>query len=132
MQTPAASPALKVFLAEDSLPVRQRIAAALSARAMKVVGEAATPAACIAGILDTHPDVVVLDIHLEGGSGLQVLQAVRASDAHVGFVVFSNSASAPYRKRYLAEGAAGFLDKGADLEELGAAVQAASHRPLHH
>ena len=127
MPSQALSSALKVFLAEDSAPIRQRVAA-LSARDMEVVGEGATPDACIAGILGSHPDVVVLDIHLEGGTGLQVLQAVRAAGEEAGFVVLTNTADAPYRKRYVSEGAAGFLDKLTDFEQLPAAVAAASVR----
>lgn len=130
MQSQPVSSQLKVFLAEDSAPIRQRVAAALTARDMEVVGEGATPAACIAGILESHPDVVVLDIHLQGGTGLEVLKAVRAAGENTGFVVLSNTADAPYRKRYVSEGAAGFLDKLTDFEQLPAAVAAAS--PTHH
>lgn len=128
MQSQALSPAVKVFLAEDSAPIRERVAAALVARHMEVVGEGATPAACIAGILDSHPDVVVLDIHLEGGTGLQVLQAVRAAGEPAGFVVLTNTADAPYRKRYVSQGAAGFLDKLTEFEQLPDVVAAASVR----
>lgn len=130
MQSQPAAPHLKVFLAEDSAPIRQRVTAVLTARAMDVVGEGATPAACIAGILESHPDVVVLDIHLQGGSGMEVLRAVRAAGEAAGFVVLSNTADAPYRKRYVAEGASGFLDKLTEFEQLPAAVAAAS--PTHH
>ena len=69
---------------------------------MRVVGEAETPQACIAGILSTRPDVVVLDVQLEGGQGLEVLRAVRCAAPQVAFVVFSNNAGPAYRKRYLA------------------------------
>jgi DNA-binding NarL/FixJ family response regulator len=130
MQSQPASTHLKVFLAEDSAPIRLRVAAVLAACDMDVVGEGATPAACIAGILESHPDVVVLDIHLQGGTGLEVMRAVRAQGEPAGFVVLSNTADAPYRKRYVSEGAAGFLDKLTDFEELPAAVAAAS--PIHH
>jgi DNA-binding NarL/FixJ family response regulator len=127
---PSSSP-VKVFLAEDSASIRQRIAANLAHQGMTVVGEADTPSGCIAGILSSQPDVVVLDIHLEGGTGLQVLRAVRDSDAHPAFVVFSNTAEPAYRKRYLAEGAASFVDKSCELDQLALAVQAASHRAVH-
>lgn len=129
---PSRQAALKVFLAEDSAPIRQRVAATLSQHDMEVVGEGETPAACIDGIRDSHPDVVVLDIHLVGGSGLQVLRAVRASDPAVAFVVFSNAAEPAYRRRYIAEGASSFVDKSTEFDQLVDAVQLASHRPTHH
>lgn len=122
---------LKVFLAEDSAPIRERIASLLGEAAMHVVGAGASPAACIEGILAAHPDVVVLDIQLEGGSGLQVLQAVRGAVPDVAFVVFSNNSAPVYRRRYLGEGADEFLDKSTEFDQLPRAVAAAALRHLH-
>jgi DNA-binding NarL/FixJ family response regulator len=117
---------VKVFLADDSAMIRQRVAAMLAARAMSVVGEAVSPQASIDGILLAHPDVVVLDIQLEGGSGLEVLRAVRLADPGIAFVVFSNNSAPAYRKRYLAEGASRFLDKTTEFDQLVPAIQTAS------
>ena len=122
---------IKVFLADDSLQIRERVCALLDAADIAVVGEAATPATCISGILDVHPDVVVLDVQLEGGSGLQVLQAVRTADPDVAFVVFSNNSAPAYRKRYLGEGAACFLDKSTEFDQLARAVVTAGRRAVH-
>ena len=57
-----------------------------------------------------QPDVVVLDDQLEGGSGLQVLRAVRQAAPRIAFVVFTNNSGPVYRKRYLGEGADDFFD----------------------
>lgn len=119
---------IKVFLADDSQQIRERVNALLGAAHMDVIGEAATPDTCIAGILDSHPDVVVLDVHLEGGSGLQVLKAVRSADPDVAFVVFSNNSAPAYRKRYLGEGAVRFLDKSTEFDQLAHAVATAGRR----
>ena len=116
---------LTVFLAEDSAPLRERIAGLLGGGRLRVVGGAATPGECIAGILREQPDVVVLDSQLEGGSGLEVLRAVRRTDPGIAFVVFSNHAQPPYAKRYLADGATAVLDKSLDFERLAQAVEAA-------
>jgi DNA-binding NarL/FixJ family response regulator len=118
---------VKVFLADDSAMIRSRVAAMLVAREMPIVGEAETPEGCIEDILATRPDVVVLDIQLEGGTGLQVLRAVRAADLSVAFVVFSSTAVAGYRKRYIAEGAERFLDETSEFDQLADAVAHASH-----
>ena len=107
---------IKVFLADDSLQIRQRVNALLATAQMSVVGEGATPDSCIEGILSSHPDVVVLDVQLEGGSGLQVLKAVKSQDPDVAFVVFSNNSAPAYRKRYLGEGAVRFLDKSTEFD----------------
>ena len=117
---------VKVYLADDSTAVRARVNALLAQERIDIVGEGATPQHCIDGILASHPDVVVLDVQLDGGSGLQVLKAVRSQQPDVAFVVFSNNASPAYRKRYLGEGAVRFLDKSTEFEQLAEAVTAAS------
>ena len=115
-----------VFLADDSAAIRQRVNGLLQQAAFRIVGEATSPQACIAGILDAHPDVVVLDHQLEGGTGLQVMKAVRKADPQVAFVVFSNNSAPAYRKRYLGEGAARFLDKSTEFDQLAGAVAVAA------
>ena len=119
---------IKVFLADDSQQIRERVNAILGAAHLDVIGQAATPDTCIAGILESHPDVVVLDVQLEGGTGLQVLKAVRTADPDVAFVVFSNNSAPAYRKRYLGEGAVRFLDKSTEFDQLAHAVATAGRR----
>lgn len=120
---------VRVFLADDSALIRDRVAAMLATRAIDIVGQAETPQGSIDGILAAHPDVVVLDVQLEGGTGLQVLRAVRQVDPGIAFVVFSNNAGPAYRKRYLGEGAQRFLDKTTEFDQLVSAVEHASHHP---
>ena len=130
MPQPISRP-LKVFHADDSSLIRERVAGLLDNSAMAVVGHAETPQYAIDGILAMHPDVVVLDVHLEGGSGLQVLRAVRRVAPDIAFVVFSNHSDQAYRKRYLEEGALAFLDKSTEFDQLARAVTAASPVPVH-
>jgi two-component system response regulator DesR len=119
---------VKVFIAEDSAIVRDRVAALLSDREMDIVGHGETPQACIDGILAVHPDVVVLDVRLEGGTGLQVLRAVHQVEPGIVFVVFSNNAGPAYRQRYLGEGAQRFLDKTTEMDQLADAVRNTTHQ----
>lgn len=125
------SPALHVFIADDSAPIRERVRELLAGAGMTITGEAGTPQGCIDAILAAHPDVVVLDVQLEGGSGLEVLQKVRATCPSTAFVVFSNNSAPAYRQRYLGAGAAAFLDKSAEFGQLAHAVVQACHHPLH-
>lgn len=128
MQTAIAARPVRVFLADDSTEIRRRVAGILESSEMDIVGEAQTPQACIDGILGLNPDVVVLDVQLEGGSGLQVLKAVKQQAPAVAFVVFSNNSGPAYRKRYLGEGANRFLDKSSEFGQLAQAVGAACGR----
>jgi DNA-binding NarL/FixJ family response regulator len=117
---------LKVFLADDSAAIRERVAAMLAAGQMTIVGQAETPQGSIDGILSAQPDVVVLDVQLEGGTGLEVLRAVREADPKIAFVVFSNNSAPAYRKRYIGAGAIQFLDKSTEFDQLVPAVRNAS------
>ena len=119
---------VKVFLADDSTLICDRIDAMLAAAGMAVVGRGATPQACFDGILASRPDVVVLDIQLDGGAGLEVLQTVRLAAPGVVFVIFSNHSGPAYRKRYLGQGALDFIDKSTEFDQLAPAVaRAAEH-----
>ena len=66
---------MRVLVIDDSALIRARIASILESATVHVVGEGTTAQACIQGILATRPDVVVLDVQLEQGTGLQVLRA---------------------------------------------------------
>jgi len=122
---------VKVFIADDSTLLRDRVATMLGASTMAIVGQADTPQGSIDGILAAHPDVVVLDVQLDGGAGLQVLRAIRQAAPHIAFVVFSNNSGPSYRKRYLGEGAEDFLDKSTEFDRLAHAVAKASRHAVH-
>ena len=105
-----------------------RITRLLAASGMSIVGRARTPAACVERILATQPDVVVLDVQLVGGTGLQVLRAVRSAAPGVAFIVFTHHSAPAYRRRYLVEGALQFIDKSAEFDQLARAVASAAAR----
>ena len=123
---PARTAPVKVFLVDQASILHERVVAMLGAGAVEIVGQAETPQGSIDGILAARPDVVVLDVQLKGGSGLQVLRAVRRIEPRIAFVVFSLHADAAYRKHYLSEGAERFLDKATEFDQLISAVQCAS------
>ena len=117
---------VKVFLVEDSTLIRERVTGLLQRGDLAVVGHARTPQGAIDGILASHPCVVVLDVQLEGGTGLQVLRAVRQAAPDIAFVVFSGNSDKAYRKLYLGAGAEIFLDKSTQSDQLVQAVTKAS------
>lgn len=83
-----------------------------------VVGEFASPAPAIESIRSNPPDIILLDIQLVNGSGLEVLRAVRSSHPGTKVLVFTNYAEDVYRKRCLEAGAHAFYDKKSDLQIL--------------
>jgi DNA-binding NarL/FixJ family response regulator len=106
-----------VYLVEDSEVVRERLRdMVLDICHDIVVLEAVSPSAAIAGILAQPPELIVLDLKLDGGSGLDVLREVNMKLPASQVVVFSNQAGQPYIKKCMALGAVAFFDKAQDFE----------------
>lgn len=109
----------KVFLVDDSPAVRSRLAALLAGVPGTVlVGEAGGVQEAIRGILATRPDLVLLDLSLEHGTGFDVLKAVLGREPGLDVYMLSNFASEPYRRHAARLGARGFFDKSSDLERV--------------
>jgi two-component system response regulator DevR len=70
----------RVFLVDDHELVRRGIATFLeSAEGIQIVGEAATAAQALSRIRAVEPDVVLLDVRLTDGSGIDVCRDLRSS-----------------------------------------------------
>jgi DNA-binding NarL/FixJ family response regulator len=112
----------RVFLVDDHAMVRTGVRAELADEAT-VVGEAADADAAIAGIRATMPDVVLLDVHLPGGGGRAVLEALRAELPGVRYLALSVSDAAEDVIAVIRAGARGYVTKTISGPDLRAAVQ---------
>lgn len=120
METTHAHRPIRVFLAEDSELLRSRIVGLLGEmHGVAVAGESATAGGATAGILQSLPDAVILDLQLSGGSGLDVLNVVRVRAPQIDFIVLTNHSGPQYRRLCMARGARHFLDKSHDFARLG-------------
>ena len=112
---------MKVFVVEDSAAVRERLIEMIrEIEDIEVVGEADTFDTAVDGIMNTRPDVAVLDIKLadDGGSGIDVLNQVRKALPAMKAIVLSNYATPQHIKASADAGAEYFLDKSADFERI--------------
>ena len=110
---------IRVFLVEDSAAIRERICSLLAGLdGVDLAGEATTTAAAISGILDTHPDAVLLDLHLAQGSGIDVLRTVHPQAPGIVFIVVTNLTNSQYRETCIAAGASHFIDKSTEMDHL--------------
>ena len=106
-----------VYIVDDSDSIRQRLVSMLAAMAnVAVVGEARTESEAIAGIVATSPNIVLLDLNLGSGSGLQVLRAVRRKLPRVEVVVLTNHSEPQYRSACIKAGARHFFDKSTQFD----------------
>lgn len=83
----------RVVLVDDHLLVRSGVRAEIG-DAVEVVGEAGDVDEAVHVIIDTKPDVVLLDVHLPGGGGVEVIRDVHAQLPGVRFLALSVSDAA--------------------------------------
>jgi YesN/AraC family two-component response regulator len=111
--------ALKIFIADDSSLMRERLAAVISdIKNAKLVGQAVNVQEALEAIPRLKPDVVILDIRMPGGSGLQVLEEVRTYQSPPTVIILTAFPLVQYRKRSEALGAKYFFDKPSDFDRL--------------
>jgi len=118
----AAEAAPRVFLVDDHAMVRSGVRAELGG-AVDVVGEAADVPGAITGIRGTQPDVVLLDVHLPGGGGRAVLEALRAELPAVRWLALSVSDAAEDVIAVIRAGARGYVTKSISGPDLLDAVR---------
>jgi DNA-binding NarL/FixJ family response regulator len=109
----------RVFLVDDHAMVRSGVRTELG-DAVTIVGEAADVPTAIEGIRATGPDVVLLDVHLPGGGGRAVLEALRAEVPAVRWLALSVSDAAEDVIAVIRAGARGYVTKtisGPDLRD---------------
>ncbi len=91
-------------------------------RRVDVVGEAGDVDSAVAVIQQTHPDVVLLDIHLPGGGGVEVIRRIGHRLPETRFLALSVSDAAEDVIGAIRAGARGYVTKTITGDELVAAV----------
>ena len=117
----AASRRLRCFIVEDSPVIRQNLIAMLEELLpIEVVGEVEDEGEAVAWLRgpDAQADLMIIDVFLKSGSGLEVLAQARALGRGGKLVVLSNYATPDIRRRCAALGADRVFDKSGELDEL--------------
>src|SRR4030042_4181305 len=111
---------MKVFIADDSSEIRKRIIAMLSDLVERIdrIGEAENVKDAINSIHEFDPDVVILDIRMPGGSGIDVLKKIKKINEVPVIIILTNYPHSQYRKKCMEAGADFFFDKSRDFEEI--------------
>jgi DNA-binding NarL/FixJ family response regulator len=110
---------ITTFIVDDSLVVREHLVTMLDELAgVKVVGQAETVAEAIDLIGKLQPNVVILDIRMPDGSGIDVLQTIKKNKPAPVVIVLTNYPYPAYRQKYLRAGADFFLDKSTEFDQI--------------
>jgi DNA-binding NarL/FixJ family response regulator len=110
---------MKVFIADDSATVRERLITMLSElEGIEIVGQAQDAVEATKAILKLKPDVAILDIRMPGGSGIDTLRNIKRVTPAPKVIMLTNYPYPQYRKRCLDAGADFFFDKSSEFHKV--------------
>jgi len=113
---------LRVVLVDDHAMFRSGVRAEIG-RELDVVAEAEDVDGAVSAIAETNPDVVLLDVHLPGGGGSEVLRRVHVRRPDTKFLALSVSDAAEDVIGVIRGGARGYVTKNITGPELVAAIR---------
>lgn len=117
---------IRILIVDDHEVVRSGVRQILSAvEEFVVVGEAADPTQARALAKRLNPDVVIVDISMPGGNGLELLRQLRRQQPEIVAVILTLYDKDIYVHQALEAGAFGYILKGAPAVDIVTAVRAA-------
>src|ERR671932_2084287 len=124
--------AIKLVIADDHRLILHALRRALgSCDDLEIVGEAHKGSQVLPVVLQTNPDLVLLDIRMPELDGLGCIDRIRASAPDVGGVVLSATTSAEHVEAARVRGARAYVAKSVDPPDLSAILRnAAAHAPF--
>ncbi|HVK44466.1 MAG TPA: response regulator transcription factor [Micropruina sp.] len=120
-EQPNAQAAHRVVIVDDHAMFRSGVKHDIGAR-VQVVGEGEDVPSGVAAVLKAQPDVVLLDVHLPGGGGVEVLKQVHEVEPEVKFLALSVSDAAEDVIGVIRAGARGYVTKSISADELVDAI----------
>jgi DNA-binding NarL/FixJ family response regulator len=112
---------VEVFLVDDHRLFLSGVRAELAGR-VEIVGQAVDVESAVEGIRVTQPEVVLLDVHLPGGGGRAVIEAIRRELPQVVFLALSVSDAAEDVIGVIRAGARGYVTKTISADDLASAI----------
>ncbi len=122
---------LKLFIADDSEAILESLSDLLvEIRGLEIIGHARNASQAIERIKKSKPDVAILDIRMPGGSGIHVLETIKAYKNTILVIMLTAYPYPQYRQKCEEMGAEYFFDKSTEfhrvqevLTELAASAQ---------
>jgi DNA-binding NarL/FixJ family response regulator len=115
---------INVLVVDDHDLVRTGIRRMLADVAgVSVVGEAASGEEALLRVRELRPDLVLMDVKMPGIGGLEATRKIIRSHSDIKVIAVTACDEEPFPSRLLQAGAAGYLTKGAGLEEMIKAIR---------
>jgi NarL family two-component system response regulator LiaR len=117
---------IRVLLVDDHTMVRQGLATFLKVYAdLELAGESASVAEAVQVCAEIQPDVVLMDLVLPDGDGIEATRIIRERFPHVQVIALTSFRDETLVRDVLQAGAIGYLIKNVLADELAAAIRAA-------
>jgi len=117
-------PCITTMLVDDHSIWRGGVRSMLEDSEFEVVGEASSGREALEIARQLHPRLILLDIRMAGGDGLDALVALKQEHLRTAVVMLTTYDNPTYMARAVAGGAAGYLLKGIDQDEMLLALRA--------
>ncbi len=117
---------IEVLLVDDHAIWRGGVRSMLEDTEFDVIGEAGSGREAVERVRELRPKVVLLDIRMAGGDGLDALHAIKQEHPETAIVMLTTYDNPTFMARAVAGGASGYLLKGVDREELLTALRTVS------
>jgi two-component system, NarL family, response regulator len=117
-------PKIRVLIADDHLVFRLGLKTLLNGEPnLCVIGEASTGSQTIERFKEMHPDVLLLDLRMPDGGGMNALRSIRQTEREARILILSSYGNEEEVYGALQAGAAGYVLKDTGREELLAAIE---------
>jgi DNA-binding NarL/FixJ family response regulator len=115
---------IRVFIADDHAVLRAGLRMLLGAQPdMEVVGEAADGDEAVRAVVETRPDVALVDLTMPGSGGLKAIERIRQESPRTRVLVLTMHDGPAYLRAALAAGSSGYVVKSAADAELLSAIR---------
>jgi DNA-binding NarL/FixJ family response regulator len=115
---------IRVLVVDDHEFLRAMVSRTLSsAGGIEVIGECPSGRAAVPAAAALNPDVVLMDIQMPGGSGIDATRDLVAVDPQIRVLMLTGSANRRWLDESVTAGACGYLVKSGDPELLVSAVR---------
>lgn len=126
METVVPKELIRIVIVDDHGIVRQGLRALLTRPGIEVVGEEDSGYAAVEAARQLQPDVMLLDIRMKDGDGLQALPQIKAVSPCTSVIMLTTYANPGYLARAISSGASGYLSKETNPDQIVRAVMAAA------
>ena len=110
---------MKILVVDDSALLRERLISMISELpGITAINQAQDVPEALNSVQEINPDVVILDIRLSDGSGIEVLKKMKKENSGTVTIMFTNYPYPQYRKKCQEAGADFFFDKSTEFHRI--------------